>query len=451
MAVVKVENNRYTVEPLYQWDKNQVLEIRGLSLARVPEIHFTNAGMGGAIVRQASMDDAGIITANIPNSFLQTSAKVIVYVCMYEDETFETLYKIEIPVNARNKPNDYTLESDEEVYSFNALENQIVNALEEMDAATAQSKQALNKAIADYNAAFANIVSAKEEIINSLTPEDIDAATADHVHKNYASEVIVEGDGNAVTEIEQSGNTITATKGKSFAAEDHSHTPASLGAAAEDHTHTPAEIGAVSKTGDTMTGKLYMKTNADGKSTMTISVYNDKVPTIAYTDADGNRVNVLAMQSYGTELGAPLLISNGGTGATSKEDALVKLGAAAVGHGHTLTVKRLWAGSAGNGTAITLSDSLDNYTLIGAMVEYRHAGLMYNNFGGSTPFGFTASYVNDNKELVTYTGGFSFASTDTDHTQLTISKVARINHTGGGNHASAADANVTLIYGVSIA
>ena len=36
MATVKVEKNSYTVEPLYQWDKDQTLEIYGLSLASIP-------------------------------------------------------------------------------------------------------------------------------------------------------------------------------------------------------------------------------------------------------------------------------------------------------------------------------------------------------------------------------------------------------------------------------
>lgn len=130
MSIVNVQkDNRYTVEPLYQWDVNQVLEIRGLSLPSIPSIHFTNEAMDKAIVRQAAMDDAGVITVNVPNSLLQKPYKIKAYVCIYEGETFETLYKIEIPVNARKKPADYTIEDDQEVYSFNALENSVNNAV----------------------------------------------------------------------------------------------------------------------------------------------------------------------------------------------------------------------------------------------------------------------------------------------------------------------------------
>ena len=130
MANVIVENNKYTVESLYQWDLNQVLEIYGLSLESIPEIHFTNNAMDRAIVKQSTMDDNGVIRVTIPNSLLQTPYKITAYVCTYEGSAFKSLYKIVIPVEARNKPNDYTLSvTDDEVYSFNALENKIENEL----------------------------------------------------------------------------------------------------------------------------------------------------------------------------------------------------------------------------------------------------------------------------------------------------------------------------------
>lgn len=128
MPKVTVTKDRYAIDnPLYQWDLNEVLEIRGLSLPSIPEIHFTNNAMDRAIVRQASMDNAGVITVGIPNSLLQKPSPVFAYVCIYEGDTFETLYKIEIPLKLRKQPTDYSLTDDQEVYSFNALENRIAN------------------------------------------------------------------------------------------------------------------------------------------------------------------------------------------------------------------------------------------------------------------------------------------------------------------------------------
>ena len=74
MSNVRVEKNNYTVEPLHQWDVNQVLTIHGLSLPSTPEVHFSNMAMERSIVRQASMNAAGVITVEVPNSMLQMRA-----------------------------------------------------------------------------------------------------------------------------------------------------------------------------------------------------------------------------------------------------------------------------------------------------------------------------------------------------------------------------------------
>lgn len=136
MSIVKVVKNNYTVEPLYQWDLNQVLQVYGLSLARVPEVHFKNAAMSRAIVRQARMDAAGVVTVDVPNSLLQKHYPITAYICGYNGRTFETYYKIKVPVKERAQPADYTLQDDPEVYSFNALENAVVNAQRDMVTAT---------------------------------------------------------------------------------------------------------------------------------------------------------------------------------------------------------------------------------------------------------------------------------------------------------------------------
>lgn len=126
MGAIVLTGDHYTVDNLFQWDKNQVLEIRGLNLAFKPEIHFTNHTMDRAIVRQSSVNDAGIITTIIPNSLLQVSYPIKVYVCGYEGQTFKTYYTFTIPIVGREKPKDYNLQNDEEVYSFNRIEH-IVN------------------------------------------------------------------------------------------------------------------------------------------------------------------------------------------------------------------------------------------------------------------------------------------------------------------------------------
>lgn len=149
MSIVTVIKNTYTVEPLYQWDLNQVLEIRGLSLPSTPEIHFSNDTMDRAIVRQGTMDDAGVITVDIPNSLLQKPYRIYVYVCTHEGETFQSLYKIIIPVKARNKPADYTItDTDGEIYSFIALEALVYNTVHDL---RAEHNQLNAELVAEHN------------------------------------------------------------------------------------------------------------------------------------------------------------------------------------------------------------------------------------------------------------------------------------------------------------
>lgn len=144
------KGERYTTDSLFQWDLGQVLEIHGLSLSSDPEIHFTTEVLNGAIVRQATRDDKGIISVKIPNSLLQKPYKIDIFVCVYEGDTFQTLYKMSIPIIPRKRPFDYTLEdTDEEIYSFNALENKLHETLKTLTVITDEALLDLQKSGAE--------------------------------------------------------------------------------------------------------------------------------------------------------------------------------------------------------------------------------------------------------------------------------------------------------------
>ncbi len=117
----------YVTDSLYQWDINQILAINGLNLNTIPEIHFSNAKMNGAIVRQAEKDGS-IYKVKIPNSLLQEALTIKCHVGIYENNTFKVIEKIEIPIIAKKRPLDYVFEDNaEEIYSFEALKNDIAN------------------------------------------------------------------------------------------------------------------------------------------------------------------------------------------------------------------------------------------------------------------------------------------------------------------------------------
>jgi hypothetical protein len=131
-----------------QWDRNQTLEIYGLSLARAPEVHFSNIGMERAITRQATMDSKGVITVSVPNGLLQKPYTITVHLCQYNGATFETCYTIKIPVTERKQPADYIIESDGDVYSFNALSHEVAQAVADLKTAEQSMGEKLSPIVA---------------------------------------------------------------------------------------------------------------------------------------------------------------------------------------------------------------------------------------------------------------------------------------------------------------
>lgn len=119
--------HNYAIDSLHQWDRNQVLALRGLNLATAPEVHFSNKNMDRAIVRQASMVNH-VVTVNIPNSLLQDPLRIYAHIGIYEGNAFTVVETVEIPVIPRTRPCDYQIEdTDGEIYSFSALENALQN------------------------------------------------------------------------------------------------------------------------------------------------------------------------------------------------------------------------------------------------------------------------------------------------------------------------------------
>lgn len=117
----------YVTDSLYQWDINRILSVSGLNLEVAPEVHFSNASMDKAIVKQATLAKH-IVSVPIPNSLLQDPLTIRAHIGIYEGDTFRVIETVEIPVKAKARPSDYRLEdSDEEIYSFAALENAIAN------------------------------------------------------------------------------------------------------------------------------------------------------------------------------------------------------------------------------------------------------------------------------------------------------------------------------------
>lgn len=172
MSVITIrKNNTYTANDLYQWDANRILEIYGLTLPSLPEIHFANARMSKAIVKQASSYENGVIKVRIPNILLETATPITVYICGYEGNEFISWYSLTIKVKARQKPEDYIAKDDEKIYSYNALENLVNETVVKLKN---ENDILYNKIISEMKNALENTAIADADTLDGYNAEDFE-------------------------------------------------------------------------------------------------------------------------------------------------------------------------------------------------------------------------------------------------------------------------------------
>lgn len=98
-----------------QWDINQklkivVYDVDSSLLKNAPYIHFANVKSTEALVVRSTVEGTDTIIVDVPNSLLQESWPLLVYVYLNDNldaHSQKTIIKIEIPVHKRAKPSDY--------------------------------------------------------------------------------------------------------------------------------------------------------------------------------------------------------------------------------------------------------------------------------------------------------------------------------------------------------
>ena len=98
-----------------QWDVDQKLKIvvydaDSSLLKNAPYIHFANVKSTEALVVRSTVEGTDTIVVDVPNSLLQESWPLLVYVYLNDNldaHSQKTIIKIEIPVHKRAKPSDY--------------------------------------------------------------------------------------------------------------------------------------------------------------------------------------------------------------------------------------------------------------------------------------------------------------------------------------------------------
>lgn len=105
------------IQGLEQWDQGQKLEISGLDISdEIVEVHFSLDEVGGNAKRMLGVVNGGVIHADIPAFILEGPEHIFcnndtysAYAWIYvsDDESAETIRKMEFTIKARPKPEEY--------------------------------------------------------------------------------------------------------------------------------------------------------------------------------------------------------------------------------------------------------------------------------------------------------------------------------------------------------
>ena len=153
MNIICYDIDGNLLKTLTQWDINQQIVIKNLSLTNTPEVHFCNSNSELALVGESTYTD-GTLTTEVPNILLQESLPIIIYIYVPKgDGSAKTTYSIRIPVNPRVKPADYEYSDNAQFITYQELQE----ALEKAD--HANETAALAEASMEYGKSnFANAI-----------------------------------------------------------------------------------------------------------------------------------------------------------------------------------------------------------------------------------------------------------------------------------------------------
>lgn len=133
-------------EDVWQYDFGQVLQIGGLSLPPVVEVHYANKGEDIALP-QTGVTEGGITTAPIPNEILEEKGAFTAYIFVTNGESGETCYTINGYVNKRPPVKGFDAPEDQEI--LHAAVGAVNAAAERAESAETKATEAAKQAAED--------------------------------------------------------------------------------------------------------------------------------------------------------------------------------------------------------------------------------------------------------------------------------------------------------------
>lgn len=133
-------------EDVWQYDYGQALQISGLSLPPVVEVHYANKGKDIALP-QTGVTEGGITTAPIPNEILEEKGAFTAYIFVTDGESGETCYTINGYVNKRPPVEGFNAPEDQEI--LHAAVGAVNAAAERAESAETKATEAANQTAED--------------------------------------------------------------------------------------------------------------------------------------------------------------------------------------------------------------------------------------------------------------------------------------------------------------
>ena len=228
-----------TAHGLTQWDYGQKLEIHGLSLPASFQVHFACKKATEAIVRLGTTV-AGVSSTVIPDALLEQDTELRAWIYIVGDGTGETIRLIQIPIQARLKPQEFISQItpsqqtmlEEFMVQLNELADEIETSNSNMSAALTSHVNNTNN---PHNVTFDQITGVLP-VANGGTGattaeearENLNAASDDHTHGLNTARI------TGTLPVAKGG---TGSSSAAGARTNLGITPSNIGAAQTSHTH----------------------------------------------------------------------------------------------------------------------------------------------------------------------------------------------------------------------
>lgn len=138
-------------QKLWQYDYGQVLRIAGKEFPKVTEVQFSIQQSGGHTLDRIGTFDNGVLSVQIPNELLQNKGAtsdytIYAFVYLSGDESGNTKYMIQLPVESRPEPTDPSEDPTIDPSIFKDAVNAVNASAERAETAEKSARESAAKA-----------------------------------------------------------------------------------------------------------------------------------------------------------------------------------------------------------------------------------------------------------------------------------------------------------------